>query len=82
MDNNELTDFSKLTEVTAENIKDDNRNVSVGEHLIVNKAENSTFIVKTGAKLTLVESKGCKIFWQNDSKVDLQNDSNSVLQEV
>jgi len=71
-----------LAEHQVDELIDQNKTVSFGEHLIVKKAVNTTFVVKNDAKLTCEESENCRFFHELKGEIELKNDKNSVKQDV
>lgn len=63
-------------------LKDAEKTIRFGEHLIVKKAENTTFIVKNDSKLTIEESRNCRFFHELNGIVELKNDHGSIKQDV
>lgn len=72
----------KLAENRVDELINENKTVRFGEHLIVKKAVNTTFIVKNDAKLTCEESENCRFFHELKGEVEIKNDKGSVKQDV
>ena len=71
-----------LRENKLDDLTNANKTVRFGEHLVVKKAVNTTFIVKNDAKLTVEESQNCRFFHELKGMVELKNDTGSVQQDV
>ncbi len=59
-----------------------NRTVGFNQNLLVKRAVDSSFVVKSGGQLTIEESQNCKIFYGASAKIELKNDNGSLQQEV
>ncbi|MFA6099033.1 MAG: hypothetical protein WCV50_05870 [Patescibacteria group bacterium] len=71
-----------LNEVTEDKIVKGNKSIPTGQHLTVKLAENSTFVVKSGAKLTIGESRNNRVFYEANAEVKLGKQTGTLLQEV